>query len=187
MASARTPLGRFLPGTHWRQEGPHWDRAWLAEQYEGLGRSAADIAADIGITPNAVLYWLHKHGIPRRDVSEARALKHWGAEGSDNPMWNRRGEMNPNWRGGVTPERQAFYAGNEWAACCSAVWKRDLATCQRCGLVHSETPDMPMHIHHVVSFADRKLRADPDNLVLLCETCHRWIHSKKNKDREFIG
>lgn len=25
------------------------------------------------------------------------------------------------------------------------------------------------------------------NLVLLCEACHMWVHSKKNVDRRFLA
>jgi 5-methylcytosine-specific restriction endonuclease McrA len=30
------------------------------------------------------------------------------------------------------------------------------------------------------------LRAEPDNLVLLCEACHRWVHSRANIGRVFL-
>ena len=43
-----------------------------------------------------------------------------------------------------------------------------------------------LHVHHIVSFAEEEYRVDPDNLVLLCVKCHRFVHSKKNIEREFI-
>ena len=42
-----------------------------------------------------------------------------------------------------------------------------------------------LHVHHIVTFANKKLRADIDNLVLLCAKCHRFVHSKKNNNREY--
>ena len=152
-----------------------------------MGRSASDIAANFGVTNAAIVHWLRKHGIERRTMSETRALKHWGSSGSDNPMWNRRGELSPRWLGGVTPERQEFYTSQEWKSVCSEVWKRDQATCQRCGLKKAEQADMPMHIHHIVSFAEKELRAESRNLVLLCKVCHNFVHSKRNVDGEFIS
>lgn len=183
----RNSKGQFLKGSHWRKRKAFWDKEWCMAEYITKGRSAFDIAAEFGVTENAILYWLQKHGIKCRTTSETRALKHWGRRGVDNPMWNKRGELNPNWRGGVTSERQAFYSSAEWKRACRQVWKRDKATCQRCGLLRGSRADMPFHIHHIREFANGALRADLHNLMLLCETCHRFIHSKKNMGGEFIA
>lgn len=183
---SRKNSGQFKKGQHWRKPQPWWKRSWLLEQYVALGRSAAEIARDGGVTENAILFWLTKHKVKTRTMREVRATKHWGASGVDNPMWNKFGELNPSWKGGVTGERQAFYVSRAWRAACAAVWKRDGATCRRCGLVHKDTPDMPMHIHHIESFANATLRADIGNLVLVCEACHRFIHSKRNARREYL-
>lgn len=96
----------------------------------------------------------------------------------------------PSWRGGSTPERQAFYCSPEWKRACSAAWTRADAKCERCALDHRTlTRDNrgSFHVHHVVSFAVRELRADPSNLVLLCSGCHRWVHSRKNTRKEFLA
>jgi len=100
-------------------------------------------------------------------------------------MWNKKGELNPNWKGGVTLERQEFYISRQWKKVCQDVWKRDNATCQRCFIKRKET-DIPFHIHHIKSFSDKQLRADKNNLLLLCEVCHQWVHSKSNLKKEFI-
>ncbi|TXH50932.1 MAG: HNH endonuclease [Desulfurellales bacterium] len=183
----RNKRGQFLPGTHWREDQPFRHKAWLENEYVELGRSTGDIARQFGVTDAAILFWLRKHGIPRRSVSQARSLKHWGVSGPDNPMWNRRGELNPRWLGGITPERQAFYTSQEWKSACSAVWKRDDATCQRCRLHRDDQPDMPFHIHHITSFAVEELRADLANLVLLCEVCHQFVHSRGNVDGDYLS
>ena len=183
----RSPATEFKPGQHWRPPQLFRDADWLRAEYVERGRSTGDIAEQFGVTDAAIFFWLRKHDIPRRTVAEARALKHWGASGADNPMWNKRGELNPRWLGGVTPERQAFYTSQEWKDACSFVWKRDEATCRRCGLYRDDQPDMPFHIHHVVSFAVEELRADPANLVLLCETCHQFVHSRGNVDGAFLS
>jgi len=182
----RNKKGQFVQGTHWREHQAFREKVWLLHEYVERGRSSSEIAEDFGVTDGAVLYWLHKHGIPRRNVSAARKNKHWGASGPDNPMWNKRGDLNPRWLGGVTPERQAFYTSGAWKRACSFVWKRDNATCQRCGLYRGDQPDMPFHIHHIVSFAVAELRADPENLVLICEVCHHFVHSRENVDAELL-
>jgi transposase-like protein len=186
MAAKRNRRGQFLKGTHWRNPQPFRDKAWLVEQYVNLARSTGDIAKQFGATPGAILFWLRKHKIKRRSTSGARSVKRWGQAGSDNPMWNRRGELNPRWLGGITPERQAFYTSQEWKSACSAVWKRDKATCQRCKLHRDDQKDMPFHIHHIESFAVRDLRSVVSNLVLLCEVCHDFVHSRRNVNREFL-
>jgi predicted HNH restriction endonuclease len=45
---------------------------------------------------------------------------------------------------------------------------------------------MPFHIHHLRSFAFAELRAIPANLVLVCEACHHFVHSRENVDRELL-
>lgn len=181
-----SPDTEFKKGHHWREKQPFWDRKWLTEEYVNKKRSAKDIALEFNVTENAILFWLKKHDVNTRSMSEIRKNKRWGLFGTDNPMWNKKGELNQNWKGGVSEERQAFYSSQEWKSVCSFVWKRDGATCQRCGLKKSDSYDMPFHIHHVKSFKYKKLRADPSNLVLLCESCHLFVHSKKNTKNEFL-
>ena len=110
-----SPGTEFKPGQHWRPRKPHWDRDWLHREYIDNERSSSEIADEVGCKPNNIHFWLKKHGIPRRSVSEARKLKHWGAEGEANPMYGRNGSDHPNWKGGITPERQRVYSSREWA------------------------------------------------------------------------
>lgn len=182
----RNKKGQFVKGTHWRKKMPWWNRVWLYDQYINCGRNAKEIAVEGGVGETAILYWLHKHKITRRSMSEVRKNKYWGLSGADNPMWNKRGELNPRWLGGISPQRQAFYTSGKWKAVCSKVWRRDLATCRRCGEKKEKQPDMPFHIHHIESFANKDLRADAHNLVLLCEACHHFVHSRRNKSREYL-
>lgn len=102
-------------------------------------------------------------------------------------MIGRRGELSTNWKGGITPERESFAASEEWADAVKSVWKRDRAICQRCGKDHNKNREKgAFHIHHIVSFKVRELRAEVTNLVLLCKECHRWVHSLKNEQKQFI-
>jgi transposase-like protein len=163
---------------------PFHDGEWLRREYIEKQRSAGEIAEQFGVTDGNVLFFLRRFKIERRDISEARSVKHWGASGEDNPMYGKRGEDVPNWKGGITPERQAFYSSLEWIEASKEVWARDKGICQRCGEKREEKRGM--HIHHLVSFAVVELRADPDNLTMLCCDCHYWVHSLRNVDKEFI-
>ena len=182
-----SPATEFKKGQHWRKPKSHWSYYWLYNEYVIKGLSAGDIAVTQGCTENNIHYWLHKHSIPRRTISEARAIKHWGLVGEKNGMYGVTGKDNPNWKGGITPERQAIYTSEEWKAAIKSVWKRDEAICQRCGKSASIKGGSKFHIHHIVSFEIVDLRVEPDNLVLVCRDCHHWIHSRENKNRDWIG
>jgi len=175
-----SPSTEFKKGQHWRDEKAYWNREWLHHEYITLEKSAAEIATEQGCTENNILYWLHKHAIPRRTVAEVRAGKHWGLSGPANGMYGVTGEDNPNWKGGLTPDRQLFYSSIEWKEVSQVVWKRDNGKCRRCG-------ESAEHIHHIVTFMVRALRAESDNLILLCRPCHHWVHSRENISGDFIG
>jgi 5-methylcytosine-specific restriction endonuclease McrA len=101
------------------------------------------------------------------------------------PFKGKRGAEVPSWKGGVTPERQAFYNTPEWKECVKAIWKRDNATCQRCFKRYNHV-GRRFEIHHIVSFQCRELRAVVSNLVMLCAQCHDWVHSRDNVYKDFI-
>jgi HNH endonuclease len=177
--------GRFVKGQHWRSPKPFWERSYLVREYAEKGRSAADIAAEHGCTEANILFWLKKHEIPRRTIAQARLIKHWGSSGPSNPMFGKRGKEAPNWKGGVTPERQRFYSSLEWQAVVIVVFERDEGRCRRCGILpHGHRA---IHIHHIIPFEVAEFRADPRNLVLLCPKCHGFVRSRKNVDHEFVA
>ena len=101
-------------------------------------------------------------------------------------MKGKRGAQVPSWKGGITPERQAFYSTPAWKAVVKLVWKRDNATCQKCGRRNVKGLRYVFDIHHIVGFHVKNLRAVLSNLVLLCEDCHYWVHSKENVNHEFV-
>lgn len=97
-----------------------------------------------------------------------------------------------SWKGGITPERQAFYSTKEWRRAVAIVWRRDNATCQWCGLDFRKVRErqvrrISFHIHHIDSFSVVDRRAEPENLILLCEICHRWVHGSNNPLRILLG
>lgn len=191
----------------------------LRRLYVDEGLSMVDIGKRFERDPKTILYWMRKHGIPTRprgsyvavhfapghkrnlgrkrspaEVASIRAATiargavpylrngvHWLA--GQPPSANGR------WKGGLTPERQAFYRSAEWKAACKAVWSRADAKCERCGKDHrmrDRKREPKFHVHHIVSFQVRELRAEPSNLALLCRDCHMFVHSKANTTCEFI-
>ena len=109
----------------------------------------------------------------RAKISRAASRPKPYLRGERNGMAGRTGASNPNWKGGVTPERQALYASGEWKRVARLVRVRD-GGCVECGAVAGT------HVHHVRSFADYPdLRLDPDNLVTLCREHHHDAHRKE--------
>jgi hypothetical protein len=163
---------------------PYQQPDWLREQYIDEKRSAPEIATQFAVTTANIIYFLRRFSIPLRNISEARKVKHWGAYGEKNPMYGKVGNLHPNWKGGISPERQAFYSSPEWSKAVKAIWQRDQGHCQRCRMKASAK--VTFHIHHITSFAVRELRCELSNLLLVCESCHHWIHSKQNVNCDFL-
>lgn len=94
----------------------------------------------------------------------------------------KRGAVVHNWKGGITPERQAFYRTDQWKHAVAFVWHREDAHCQQCGLDYRDVDRNTerFHIHHIVPFEVVELRTEPTNLALLCNPCHYFAHSKRN-------
>jgi 5-methylcytosine-specific restriction protein A len=168
----------FKPGEHWRPHQAFREKEYLNEEYINKQRSASDIAREFNVGDTAILFWLAKHDIPRRGVSQARAIKHWGAGGEKNPMFGKKGEDSVNWRGGVTPERQRVYSSLEWSNAARIVWERDGGKCTECG--REERRPHYIHIHHDKPFDTfPEDRCDPANLRLVCSQCHPKFHKRK--------
>ena len=189
-------------------------KGWLEARYLGEQLDCVQIGALLERDPKTIWSWLRHYGIPIRGrgthgrqprgrapgfrlTAETRAklsaiAKRDGRVPYDPSVGpyprGRRGAAATNWKGGVTPERQAFYASDEWKQACKAVWARANAQCERCGCHHNSPATRgTFHVHHIVSFAVRAVRADPTNLALLCAPCHRFVHSKANTQSEFLG
>lgn len=122
----------------------------------------------------------------REKISKARSGKTYpNLSGEKNGMYGRKGDKSPNWKGGTTPERQKMYSSLEWKGVIKEVWKRDKGYCQNC-YKKSNGKDR-FDIHHISSFSlYEELRCDLNNLVLLCDKCHYWVHSNDNKEKRFI-
>jgi hypothetical protein len=141
----------------------------------------------------AVGFWAgKKHSQEAKDKMRQARIKdgHYPKQPNGLPYWKgKSGSIMPSWNGGVSPERQSEYNKPEWKCAVKVVWQRDNAICQRCGLDHRtiNREEIQFAIHHIISFRYKQLRSNPDCLVLLCFRCHRFVHSKKNIDREWLA
>lgn len=76
-----------------------------------------------------------------------------------------RGPLNPNWVDGA----KVNVRGPNWQAIRRAIVARD-GCCQHCGSTEK------LHVHHIVPFrlfASHEQANEPDNLITLCQHCHR--------------
>lgn len=201
-----------LPGRH---PAPI-ERDWLYQKYivEELGMP--EIGKILGKDPKTILYWMRKYDIPTRArghnteylrKGQPKGYRHSPetiekirqdtiAKGKvpylkNGEHWlkGKRGAAVPNWKGGITPERQKVYNTKKWGKVANKVWQRDNAICQRCSLDYRavDRSEIQFHVHHIVSFADKKLRFELNNLVLLCSDCHYWVHGKENTEGLFLA
>lgn len=87
------------------------------------------------------------------------------------------------WNGG-----KKTYYGENWLSQRRIVRKRDNYTCQKCGITEDEY-GQELSFHHIIPFVmfDDFLEANiDDNLVSVCEPCHRKIHSGENHPSKFF-
>lgn len=158
---------------HYRKDLPYKHKEWLEEQYNS-GKTLEEIGEKFGVFGSSVKKFFKNFGLTMRPHGETLRIR-----GSVS------GENNPAWKGGVTPERQRLYKTDEWAKLVRFIFQRDNYTCQKCGDGH--TKNNKLHAHHLRSWADNPhLRLEPSNLITLCDSCHLWVHSKKNTNKDFI-
>lgn len=202
----------------WQREQKPATREWLYQKYIVEKMSANDIAAIVHRDSKRVWEWLKDYGIEtrKRGFSSTKPFQKgqsWWTGKKHPPEFSeklrkirmddgripylkngehylkgKRGSETPNWKGGITPERAAFYSTKEWKDVIPQVWKRDNGKCQKCGrkATADDKKKKQFDIHHIVGFENISLRAELSNLVLLCEHCHYWVHSNENKEKEFL-
>lgn len=82
-----------------------------------------------------------------------------------------RGAATPNWQGIRQPHRH----GPTWYSARRRALGRDNRTCQDCGATDH------LHVHHIIPgrlFSCTEYANDLDNLITLCESCHRREEAK---------
>jgi hypothetical protein len=186
MLNLSLPSEALGPVFRRREPKPYWERDWLAREYTERKRSAAEIAAQFGTCENNILFFLAKHGIPRRTISETRLVKKWAVRGSANGMFGRCGDKNPRWIDGSSAARYRTGTTSFLKDLIRAVHDRDGWRCVRCGKSHCLHGRL--HTHHIKPWA-----GNPDcrllmiNIISVCQQCHNWIHSKQNVNCEYLS
>lgn len=145
----------------------------------GLGMSAGEIAESLNLNTNTVSACLHRSGCKMRSTSEAQRLRF------------KRGRWNPAryWLGKKFPPevveaRSAKIRGENhylWKGGASRRPYRSLVVKEKCAKCGSR---LNLGIHHIDY---DHYNDNPDNLQVLCVSCHCSLHKKAYWDAYHAG
>lgn len=99
----------------------------------------------------------------------------WRSEnksGENSHMYGKYGENHPSWRGGKSFEPYSIEFNKKLK---SQIRKRDNYTCQECGFTEKQS-GRKLDLHHI-NYC--KLDNRPENLILLCRSCHSQTNYKR--------
>ena len=95
------------------------------------------------------------------------------------------GEKNPNWKGGISSERDKIRSSLKFVYWRKKVFARDNYTCQKCKI-----KGCYLVAHHIKNFSHYyKLRFIVNNGMTFCNNCHKLFHKiygKQNNNMEQI-
>lgn len=151
--------------------------------------SLREIAFMFGVGETVVFKRVKEYGIKLDENHRERKGKVFSEEHRKNlqlaQIGLQRGEKNPNWKGGVTPEHIRGRARAIYGMWKKAALKAANSTCQRCGAVKGAVCEccgqrIIVHVHHKEHYAKNpELRYAPENAEVLCAKCHHEEHTKK--------
>jgi len=148
----------------------HKDEEWLREHYVEKSLSSIKIAEKLDLSPQTILNNLKKHDI---DVvsNEEKFDKYehpWqGVTGDDHPGSEMTGEDHPHYLGLDTSDE--WRRSGRWKRVKVEIRERDDYTCRRCEEYGKE-------VHHKEPVSIGGDKYDPDNLEVLCQKCHQYVH-----------
>ncbi len=114
----------------------------------------------------------------REKMRQAKLGKKCSVETRQKMSISHKGELAPNWKGGITPINLQIRASLEYRLWREAVFKRDNYTCQEC----QDKRGGNLNAHHKKPFAFfPELRFAIDNGITLCESCHQKTETFGNR------
>jgi hypothetical protein len=180
-------LGLSKPGRAYSKRKVDPQRA--ADMY-AAGVPLKDIAAEFSASKVAVLKYVDKMGVPRRNKKPVRVFgpinkKMTRAEFSRYMSAKWQGVELKEWKGYITNEtsrkRVSLKASAEWRAWRSLVFRRDRAICAMCKRSPEEHGEK-LDPHHIQRKCERPdLVFEVDNGITLCRSCHMSIGGKEKK------
>jgi thymidylate synthase (FAD) len=189
----RKPRGVRTRWTFANEGKLYADREWLEEQYVLKGLDQESIARLVGVSKHTVRSWVRKHGLQKPLGSWTVGREPWNKGKRYTAGWShtpemrlrfsgrKKGEGNPQWRGGITRSAITIRRGvNELRPC---VMERYLYRCRLCG-ARSKKLDM----HHIIPvWARPDLVLDPDNIATVCRACHLRLNGREMESAGLFG
>ena len=103
------------------------------------------------------------------------------SKGHKNPMYGKKGEQCPAWRGGFSSRQAVFYASKEWQEKRLEIMNRDNFECSLC---HNSVSNKHggLNVHHIMPISVFwEGRLENDNLITLCVLCHKQTFGKEKE------
>jgi thymidylate synthase ThyX/5-methylcytosine-specific restriction endonuclease McrA len=189
----RKPLGVRTRWTFANEGKLYADREWLKERYVLEGMDQESIARLVGVSKHTIRSWVRKHGLQKPMGSWSVGRVPWNKGKQYRGGWNhtpetrlrfaeqKKGEKNPQWRGGITRSAVTIRRGvNELRP---QIMERDLYRCRLCG---SRSKQLEMH-HIIPVWARPDLVLVPDNLASVCRTCHLKVNGREMESARLFG
>jgi thymidylate synthase ThyX/transposase-like protein len=189
----RKPLGIRTRWTFANDGKLHADKGWLAEQYLLRGLDQESIARLAGVSKHTIRSWVRKHGLQKPAGSWTVGREPWNKGKQYRGGWNhtpetrlriaekKRGEKNPQWRGGITKSALTVRRGvNELR---QRILERDHYRCRLCG---SRSRQLEMH-HISPVWARPDLVLDTDNIATVCRVCHLKLNGSEMESAGLFG
>lgn len=171
----------------------HRDREWLQTHYHEKGLGLTTIASLAGVSKHTLRTWIRKYGLQKPLGSWTKGRKPWNKGRRYHAGWNhtsetrrllaelKRGERNPQWKGGVT--QRAIQLRRPILRARREIFERDHYTCPLC---HRRGGRLTLH-HVIPVWARADLAQDRDNVVTLCRACHFLIAGRELQYIERLG
>jgi transposase len=160
----------------------------LEQEYTHNGKTQQEIANMLGCGTTVIYNAMKTYGIePRPRPLHLKGRKQTLEHRTKNAQAHigvTAGDKNPKWKGGVSTDHTAIRRRSEHLNWRSWILRIKGDFCEQCGKdlnarcsCCDHKPDK--HVHHIKDFANHpELRSDPNNGLVLCESCHRKMHTK---------
>ena len=189
-------LGSLLSGRS-KSCGLHRGRSNKIIELKGMTFGLWTVLEEAGRTKLQQVRWLCRCDCGSERIVNGQDLISGKSQSCGCSRKHRYGEKGPRWKGGLTKigklVRNHLVRTTTWV---QDVFARDDYICQRCSkrggrlqahhLIELSAIIIMNNIKTVEDIYECDLLFDLSNGITLCEDCHLWVHTKKNKKKEYI-